>query len=217
MNQAAADPRFIVIDGIDGTGKTTQIALLSAFLKESGIDAVSTCEPGGTEAGRQIRRILLDSRSVLSKETEFLLFSADRAEHQNKIIATLNSGAWVLSDRFLASSWAYQVCGRGVSPDFFEAVLPFIVHRCPDLTIILDLDAESAVKRSLLRLKAEGVEAEEGRFEAEKTDFFKKTREGFLNYAAARRHGEVTILNAAKSEEEIAAEIKKAVRERFNV
>ncbi|MDR2400274.1 MAG: dTMP kinase [Deferribacteraceae bacterium] len=208
-------PRFIVIDGIDGTGKTTQTALLVAYLKENGVKAVSTYEPGGTASGREIRRILLNKRTTLSKEAELLLFSADRSEHQIKISELLNSGVWVISDRFLSSTWAYQVCGRGAPAALLEAVLPYTVKYYPNLTIILDLDTENALQRSISRLETEGKAAEEGRFEAEKTAFFQKTREGFLEYAAAARYGETVVINAAKSEKEIAAEIAEAVRARF--
>jgi dTMP kinase len=215
MKKAAVKPRFIVIDGIDGTGKTTQTTTLLAYLKGRGIEAAATREPGGTTCGLRIRQILLDKRSVLSKEAEFLLFCADRAEHQLKIANLLNSGVWVISDRFLSSTWAYQIRGRGVSPELLEAVIPHTVQRYPDLTIILDLTAENALKRSISRLAAEGKERDEGRFETEKIAFFRRTREGFLEYAAAARYGEVIILDASKSEKETAAEIARAVVSRL--
>ncbi|MDR2104476.1 MAG: dTMP kinase [Deferribacteraceae bacterium] len=215
MKQAAVKPRFIVLDGLDGTGKTTQCTLLAEYLIKSGVKAAVGFEPGGTEAGRRIREILLNSQTSISKETELLLFSADRAEHQVKVASLLELGFWVISDRFLSSTWAYQVRGRSAPIGLFEAVLPYTIKQYPDLTIILDLEAESAVQRSLLRLKAEGKEIAEGRFESEKSSFFQKTREGFLEYAANRQYGETIIINAAQTIEEVSEQIIDAVRERF--
>jgi dTMP kinase len=216
MNQAAAEPRFIVLDGIDGTGKTTQTAALADYLKKRGIQALATLEPGATVAGRLIRQILLNKETKLSKEAELLLFCADRAEHQHKIIDTLAVGAWVISDRFLSSSWAYQVWARGAPEALLREITSYTVKRFPDLTIILDLDEAGALTRSRSRLAAEEKQTAEGRFEDEKLAFFSRVRQGFIQFAAHPPYGgDVVIIDASKSETETAAEIARFVSEKF--
>jgi dTMP kinase len=216
MNQAADEPRFIVIDGIDGTGKTTQTAALADYLKKRGIKAVTTFEPGATDAGRSIRQILLNKETKLSKEAELLLFCADRAEHQYKIRDALAEGAWVISDRFLSSSWAYQVWARGVPETLLREITTHTVRRFPDLTVILDLDEASALTRSRSRLAAEEKQTAEGRFEDEKLAFFNKVRQGFIQFAAHPPYdGDTVLIDASKSETDIAAETARIVSERF--
>jgi dTMP kinase len=177
---------FVTFEGIDGCGKTTQLALLSGKLREAGHDVVETVEPGGTEAGRAVRAILLDPRhDALSARTELLLYFASRAQNVTEVISpALQNGEIVLCDRFTDSTIVYQGAGRGVE----EATI-LELHRIacgnifPDLTILLDIDAETSLARARARNRETG--SEETRMDDEDAAFFGRVREGYLRLAAA--------------------------------
>ncbi len=177
---------FVTFEGIDGCGKTTQLALLSGKLREAGHDVVETVEPGGTEAGRAVRAILLDPRhDALSARTELLLYFASRAQNVTEVISpALQRGDIVLCDRFTDSTIVYQGAGRGVE----EATI-LALHRIacgnifPDLTILLDIDAETSLARARARNRETG--SEETRMDDEDAAFFGRVRERYLRLAAA--------------------------------
>ena len=204
-------PFFVAIDGVDGTGKSTQTELLIRWLMSKGLAVEKSCEPGGTPTGAKIRSILVSKESRMAPDTELLLFLADRAEHQHKIIKHLEDGKSVVTDRFLPSTWAYQIYGRGLSPELLEAVTSLTVTRFPDLTIILDMDEKTALERAEKRLKAEGKSSSEGRFEAESLAFFAKVREGFRAYAAHERFGRSVLIDSSGSTEDVALRIQRAL------
>ena len=201
-------PFFIAIDGVDGTGKSTQVELLVKWLAKRGYSVEKSCEPGGTSTGKKIRALLVSKESQMETDTELLLFLADRAEHQHKVIRLLKEGKSVVTDRFLPSTVAYQIYGRGLSPELLDAVSPLIIKRFPDLTIILDMDEKTALERADKRLRAEGKSLSEGRFEAEGQAFFAKVREGFRACALDKRLGYSLIVDSSGSTEEVALRIQ---------
>lgn len=164
--------RFFTFEGIDGSGKTTQLEHLAQRLEAAGHTVVRAQEPGGTRVGREIRKILLDARSTDLRATpELLLYFASRAQNVEEVILpALQAGHIVLSDRFTDSSTAYQGCARSLGVDVV-ATLDRIACRGlrPDLTFLIDLDPETGLHR-----------ADETRFERESLEFHRLVREGYL-------------------------------------
>jgi dTMP kinase len=147
------ESRFIVFEGIDGSGTTTQAALLADRLEGCGIAVVRTREPGGTGLGERLRELLLDPVGRVADTTEMLLYAASRAQHVAELIRpALARGATVISDRFVDSSLAYQGSGRGLGLDLVRAVNAAAVAECvPGLTVYLDLSVAAARRRRLAR------------------------------------------------------------------
>lgn len=178
--------KFITFEGIDGCGKTTQLRLLEPRLAGLGINFISTCEPGGTDIGSAIRRILLDSKNFsLVPLAELLLYAADRAQHaQELILPKLESGVTVLSDRYTDATVAFQGYGRGFDLDLINNLNRLAAGGLkPDLTILLDLEPEQAQLRARKR-RAEGAPAEdESRLDNEAIDFHRRVRRGYLELA----------------------------------
>jgi dTMP kinase len=174
---------FITFEGPEGSGKTTQVRLLAAWLTAAGHDVVTTREPGGTRIGDGIRSLLLDPAHVeMRPETEILLFSAARAQIVGQVIRPhLARGGVVLCDRFADSTLAYQGYGRQLDLGMLRQITAFATGALiPDLTICLDLPVE----RGLLR-KRGGDQAEWNRMEQEQIAFHERVRHGFLALAAA--------------------------------
>ncbi len=172
--------KFITIEGIEGAGKSTQIAFIQRYLSEKGHSVSVTREPGGTELGEQIRELLLTPRSQgMAIDTELLLMFAARAEHIAQIIKpALERGEWVLSDRFTDATFAYQGGGRGISQQRISAIADWTLKGLqPDLTLLFDLPVEVGQQRVLSR------NAEIDRFEQEKVDFFQRIRACYLERA----------------------------------
>ncbi|MYM35104.1 dTMP kinase [Duganella sp. FT94W] len=169
--------KFITFEGIDGAGKSTHIAFVSDYIQQRGIELVSSREPGGTPLGEKLREIVLHEKMHL--ETEALLVFASRREHIAQVIEpALARGAWVISDRFTDSSFAYQGGGRGMSLAKLE-MLEQWVHPAlqPDLTFLFDVPLEVA------RARLDATRALD-KFEQEKADFFAATRGEYLRRAA---------------------------------
>jgi len=180
--------RFITIEGIEGCGKSTQLARLVARLQAAGIEPVVTREPGGTELGRQLRALLLARDApAMDPFSELLLYTTDRAQHlQEIVLPALRQGRLVLCDRYLDATLAYQGFGRRLGVD------PILrIHRDapldlrPDRTILLDLEVELALGRARARNLELDIENTEGRFEAEQPAFHERVRAGYLELAAA--------------------------------
>ncbi|MFZ8813928.1 MAG: dTMP kinase [Thermus aquaticus] len=186
---------FLTLEGLDGSGKSTQAKLLAAFLEGRGLPVVLTREPGGGLPG--VRDLLL--RGELSPEAEYLLFSADRAEHVRKVILpSLEAGAWVVSDRYLDSSLAYQGFGRGLPlPWLLEVAKEATLGLTPRLTFLLDLPPEEALGRV----------KDPDRLEREGLAFFQRVREGYLFLAEKEPHRFV-VLDATGSVEAVAQRIQ---------
>jgi dTMP kinase len=198
---------YISIDGVDGSGKSTQLVRLAEWLRSRGHNVHTTREPGGTAVGAAIRSILLDTSYQIQPDAELLLFCADRAEHQHHVSGLLAAGQDVVCDRSLASTWAYQVYGRGMDSSLLEAVTAQTVRTLPDITLILDMDVDTALRRSRARLCAEGKTASEGRFEAEREEFFLRVRDGFRWYASQSKHGKCVLIDANGNADAVFASI----------
>lgn len=167
---------FITLEGIDGTGKSTQAALLAERFSLLGYHVVTTREPGGTKIGSQIARILLSQENrTLCPKAEMLLFAADRAQHVQELIKpALEKGNVVISSRYLDSTLAYQCWGHGLPLEEVESLMMVATEKLmPDLTIVLDLDPEIALKR----VKGD-------RLESEGLELLRRVRQGYLALAA---------------------------------
>lgn len=190
--------RFFTFEGVDGSGKSTQLKLLARRLEAAGHNVTRAQEPGGTRVGQEIRRILLDARSTDLRPTpELLLYFASRAQNVEEVILpALERGHIVLSDRFTDSSAAYQGCARGLGLETI-ALLERIACRGlrPDLTFLLDLDPETALAR-----------ASETRFELEGLSFQQRVRQAYLELHRSEPD-RVVLIDAHRTRDQIAAEI----------
>ncbi|MDR1997412.1 MAG: dTMP kinase [Candidatus Margulisbacteria bacterium] len=196
---------FITFEGPDGSGKTTQSRLLHTELLRQGHAVVWTREPGGTEAGRQIRQMLLEDRTFqLSAETELFLFAADRAQHIAEVIKpALADGKIVLCDRYIDSTTAYQAGGRGFAAEFIAGLNKYSTGGLvPDLTFLLDIPANVGLKRAT-RQKTD-------KFEQESLDFHQKVRQKYLELA--QNEPRFVLLDGAKPREVIFQEISAYLR-----
>jgi dTMP kinase len=199
---------FISFEGIDGVGKSTQIDLLQKHLGELGRKTLRTLEPGGTELGVEIRHLLLHRKGEVAPRAEALLYAADRAHHvATTVRPALEAGTDVLIDRYLDSSVAYQGAGRDLDATEVRNLSLFAVQGLlPDLTILLDLDAQA----SLARRAKTGQEPD--RLEREKVEFFEAVRQGYLALAAAEPE-RFFVVDANQTIEQMAAEIRDRVDE----
>ncbi len=195
---------FITFEGIDGVGKSTQLDLLQTWLEGRGSEVVRTLEPGGTELGQEIRHLLLHRKGDVASRAEALLYAADRAHHvATKIRPALAEGKVVLSDRYFDSSVAYQGAARELDVDEVRNISLWAVDNLiPDLTVLLDLDAQAAIQR---RNKT-GTEPD--RLEREKVDFFERARAQYLELAKEPRF---LVINATLSIDEIQQRIRARV------
>jgi dTMP kinase len=179
--------RFITFEGIEGCGKTTQIRLAEAWLRERGIPVVATAEPGGTPLGRKIREMLLNRGScAIGAEAELLLFAASRAQHvRETILPALETERWVLCDRFSDATVAYQGFGRGLDDRFIRTLNAFsALTLTPERTILFDLPVETGLARAEKRSAGIRPEEAEDRFEREERAFHGRVRDGYLTLAA---------------------------------
>ncbi len=176
---------FITFEGIEGSGKSTQLRQLEAALRARGRELVVTKEPGGTPLADRIRELLLDSSSVIDPVAEVLLFAASRRQHVFEVIRpALERGAVVLCDRFTDSTLAYQGFGRLIDLDRLRELNAWATGGLvPDLVIIFDLPEQTGLSRA--RQRNSGSVQDEGRFEAEDLRFHRRIREGYLALAVA--------------------------------
>ena len=187
---------FITFEGIDGVGKSTQLDLLERYLVDLGKKVLRTLEPGGTELGQEIRHLLLHRKGDVSARSEALLYAADRAHHvATKIKPALEAGMVVLSDRYFDSSVAYQGAARELNVDEVRNIsLWAIDNLLPDLTVLLDLPADEAMKRR----GNKGTEPD--RLEREQVEFFERARNEYLKMAKESRF---LVVDASDSPEKI--------------
>lgn len=209
MAQAMVKPgKFITLEGSEGCGKTTNMAYIEQLLKEAGIELVVTREPGGTPLGETIREILLDSRQTsMSEDTELMLMFAARAQHMHeKIRPALDAGKWVLCDRFVDATYAYQGGGRGISLERIGKLDRWVLDGFkPELTLYLDIGVAQGLKRAEAR-------AELDRFEKEKIDFFERVRSGYLNRVKAEPE-RFSVVDASEPLEQVQRSIKSHIEQ----
>ena len=204
--------KFIVIEGIDGCGKTTQINELSKWLPKSGLinkesKLITTREPGGSLLGKKLRKLILDNKNKPSPLAELLLYSADRAEHISKIISpALNNNDWVISDRFSDSTLAYQGYGRDINLETIKNLESIVCQgQYPDITFFLEISPEE----SILRRKNEIPD----RIESEGFRFLEKVNEGFKLIAKEKNW---TIISASQDTKTISDQIKEFLLNNFS-
>ena len=195
--------KFITFEGIDGAGKSTHIDFVAELLRVRGLKVVVTREPGGTPLGEKLRELLLHEKMHL--ETEALLMFAARREHLAEVVEpALARGDWVISDRFTDASFAYQGGGRGLDRDKLETLERWVhPRRQPDLTLLFDVPVSVARERL-------DATREPDKFEREKADFFRATREEYLRRAAEFSQ-RFRIINSQQAIPDIQTEIRKII------
>ena len=205
---------FITFEGPEGSGKSTQIRVLSEHLKAAGVQTLLTREPGGTPTGEAIRRLLQhdSSDAEMAHRTEVLLFCASRAQIVEQVIRpALEQGTWVLCDRFTDSTLAYQGFGRGFPLAELRALNGFATGGLtPDLTLLLDITVDETFRRMA------GRQAEIDRIERSERAFHERLREGYLELAQAEPQ-RFRILSTARPPEQTSDEIWRTVRVRFGL
>lgn len=203
---------FIVFEGTDGSGKTTQVDLLANFLAAKDFRVLTTREPGGTDLGESLRDILLNFSGQIDPLAEMLVFAAARAQHvREKILPALQGGMVVISDRFTDSMYAYQGYGKGVSEGFLEQIDRNTCQGLiPDLTILLDIDPSGAMSR---------INRTVDRIEKEGQNFLQIVREGYLS-RAKKDPGRYLVVNASmpalKVFEQVTEALEKNLRGKNN-
>ena len=204
--------RFFSLEGIDGSGKSTQIDMLIEALESEGYSVVKLREPGGAKISERIREILLDPgfKGVMADKTELLLYNAARAQVIAEIIQpALDAGNIVIADRFAWSTYAYQGYARGLGAEQVQRLTELTCDGCfPELTVVLDISVERGRARTAKRGEAPD------RLEQEKADFFERVRKGYL--AAAHDYPEcVAAIDADREKEQVFADLYKLVKERL--
>lgn len=204
---------FITFEGIEGSGKTTQIALLRVALQQKGYRCIVTREPGATAIGEKIRAILLDSaNAAMFPLTELLLYEADRAQHVEEVIRpALDAGSVVLSDRFFDATVVYQGFARGLDLNLIQHIHRVLLGALvPDLTLVLDLPVEAGLKRAWDRIKGSAGGRAEDRFENEALSFHEKIRSGYLGLAK-EDPGRFRVIDASADRDTVHREITEIV------
>lgn len=197
--------QFITLEGIEGVGKSTNLAFVADWLRAAGIDVVVTREPGGTPLAERVRELLLDGEAGISPLAELLLVFAARASHVEEVVRpALSAGRWVLCDRFTDATYAYQGGGRGL-PASQIAALEHLVQQGlqPQLTLLLDAPLATASRRQAQRGSAD-------RFEQEEAAFFARVRNAYLERAAVQPQ-RVRVIDAGRALAEVQASLAAAL------
>ena len=212
--------KFITFEGPEGAGKSTLIRKIAKQLETMDYEIFLTREPGGTPTGEAIRAILQHDYSgeEIYPRAELLLFEASRAQLVGKVIKPkLEEGVWVLCDRFIYSTTAYQWYGRGFDIRQIEELNYFAIKGCvPDLTLLLDLPVEVGLERTSKRRNESGEIQKPDRFEKEVLDFHKRVREGYLDIAK-RDYKRVKVINADQEEDKVYLEASRVLFERLGL
>jgi len=223
MRQMSRRGKFITLEGLDGTGKSTQMRRLAAALRAAGHKVVETREPGGTPTGERIRKVALDSATAgLSPLAEMALMFAARAQHIAEVIEpALAAGSIVLCDRFTDSTEAYQGSGRKLGSEPVRELHRVLCGNLqPDLTLLLDSDPHASLKRARRRnrrvSKSAGRSHDENRFEQETRAFFARVREGYA-VIARREPGRVVTVDARGTPGQTQERIREVVHRRLKL
>ena len=202
------ETKFITLEGIEGSGKTSSIKSITNLLDEKGISYVITREPGGSSIGSELRSILLDPQTKISSEVELMLMLADRKDHVEQVILpNLKKGNWVISDRFMDSSFAYQGGGRKLDTKMINSFSKNLNLPIPDLTLLFDVPVEI----SLSRVKARG---ELDRFEQEEIDFHNRIREAYLELAE-QNVNRIQIIDSSQAIEDMLKSVEEKINNLF--
>lgn len=193
--------KFITFEGIDGSGKSTQLRMLMGDLRAKGLDLIATQEPGGTPLGRRLRETFLETEESVAPIAELLLFAADRAQHVEFLIKpALAEGRTVISDRYADATFAYQGAGRGFDEDTVNQVIYLATGGLkPDLTLFFDITVETALNRMIAH---KGEERVQNRMDLETAEFYDRVRNAYLGIAE-REPGRFKIIEANGSVDEI--------------
>jgi dTMP kinase len=200
--------KLITLEGSEGVGKTTSLNFIKDFIEDRGHKVIVTREPGGTPLAEDLRATLLTNRvEKIEPDAELLLMFAARCQHVNQVIKpALKSGVWVLSDRFIDASYAYQGGGRGISFDRISQLEQWTLSGFkPDMTILLDMSVEEGMARTRLRGAPD-------RFETEKMDFYQKIRTAYLQ-RAKQDPNRMHVINAAPTIEEVQFSLRALLQE----
>ena len=197
--------KFITLEGIEGSGKSTNLSFIKQILDDNQINYIVTREPGGGPLGPSLREILLDKSTVISPTVEMLLMMADRKDHVDNVIKpNLKKGNWVISDRYLDSTIAYQGGGRELDVNLITFLSTELHLPTPDLTLLFDLPVHEALERAKER-------SELDRFESEPEDFHNRIRDSYLEQAS--KNDRFKIVNSSKDIESVAEQVKNYVNE----
>ena len=194
--------KFITVEGVEGVGKTTNMTFIQSWLKQQGIEHITTREPGGTPLAEDIRKLLLSPRvEAVNENTELLLMFAARAQHLAEVIVpALERGQWVLCDRFTDATYAYQGGGRGVAMEKISLLEDLVQGQLrPDLTLVLDAPVAQGLERASKRSQPD-------RFEQEKLDFFEQVRDCYLSRAKDMPM-QYRVIDASQNLEEVQLDI----------
>jgi dTMP kinase len=203
---------FITLEGPEGSGKTSQLPKLAEYIHQCGFDILTTREPGGTSISEQIRTVLHNlENKEMNPRTEILLFQASRAQLVEQVIRPhLNKGGVVLSDRYADSTLAYQGYGHQIEIEPLKVLVTFATGGLkPDLTILLDVDVETGLRRKELK-------GEWNRLDAYDLDFHQRVRRGYFNLVQAEPERWV-VIDASQSPIKVQEEMRRVVAERLNV
>lgn len=206
MSTPAVVPgKFLSLEGLEGVGKTTNLEFIQETLEAAGVSVVVTREPGGTELGEALRNVLLHSSHAMQAETEMLMMAASRVEHvATVILPALGAGQWVLSDRYLDASFAYQGGGREIGVQKVKDIHTLAgVTRLPDLTILLDMPIALGRERIASRSATD-------RIEAEADPFFERCRRAYLDVANAEP-ARVKVIDASRPLDIVQTKIAQAL------
>ncbi|HQZ95675.1 MAG TPA: dTMP kinase [Pyrinomonadaceae bacterium] len=198
--------KFITFEGIDGSGKSTQLKMLEAVLRNNGVDLVITREPGGTALGRALREAFLETTEQVAPMAELLSFAADRAQHVEFLIKpAIANGRVVISDRYADATFAYQGAGRGFPEDKVQQVIDLATGGLkPDLTLFFDIDVSEAINRMAAR---DEVHAKRNRMDDETAEFYTRVRNSYLGIAE-REPDRFKVVDASGSIEKIHEKVK---------
>ena len=200
--------KFITLEGIEGSGKSTNLVTIKSILDQYKIDYVLTREPGGGPLGPHLRKLLLDKDQSISPSVEMLLMMADRRDHVDNLInPNLDKGIWVISDRYLDSTIAYQGGGRQLDIDLITSLSASLKLPTPDFTLLFDLPVDVALERAKER-------SELDRFEREPKDFHSRIRESYLELASTNHR--IKTIDSSKDFESVSLQVDNYLTEFLN-
>lgn len=207
--------KFITLEGIDGSGKSTQMGMLADVLRSRGLEVVTTCEPGGTPLGKALRAAFLETRETVAPMAELLSFAADRAQHVEHFIKpAIDEGKIVISDRYADATFAYQGAGRGFPEDKVNQVIELATGGLkPDLTLFFDIPVDAAIARMAVR---DEDHTKRNRMDDETAEFYSRVRDAYLGIAR-REPQRFVVIDASGAVDDIHRRAAEVVFSHLNV